>query len=181
MALKKLDTEALARKQNRLNAEEGDGADDVLPLETYVTTYDILVSNFIQNNLFYFYFFHLKNGTIVFICSIYIILLHINLFYIMLFSLNLFHLLLYLFSLFFYFYRRPVPDIDDMGIGVFPPEPGSSEPGARYLQLPAIIDQEVSVFLSVCPCIFSFYPLVCVHLFAKIWIFFYALFIIDFS
>ena len=43
MALKKLDTEALARKQNRLNAEEGDGADDVLPLETYVTTHDIYI------------------------------------------------------------------------------------------------------------------------------------------
>ena len=64
MALKKLDTEALARKQNRLNAEEGDGADDVLPLETYVTTHDIYIFYFnlyfcfylILNYLFYTYF-----------------------------------------------------------------------------------------------------------------------------
>ena len=32
--------------------------------------------------------------------------------------------------------------IDDIGIGVFPPEPGATEPGAKYLELPSIMDQE---------------------------------------
>ena len=33
--------------------------------------------------------------------------------------------------------------IDDMGVGVFPPEVGATEPGARYLELPLILDSEV--------------------------------------
>jgi hypothetical protein len=32
--------------------------------------------------------------------------------------------------------------VDDIGIGVFPPEPGATEPGAKYLELPSIMDQE---------------------------------------
>jgi hypothetical protein len=35
-----------------------------------------------------------------------------------------------------------VIEVDDIGIGVFPPEPGATEPGAKYLELPSIMDQE---------------------------------------
>jgi hypothetical protein len=35
-------------------------------------------------------------------------------------------------------------NVDDVGVGVFPPEMGSNEPNARYLELPPIIDEEVS-------------------------------------
>ena len=35
--------------------------------------------------------------------------------------------------------------VDDMGVGVFPPEAGSGggQGGGKYLELPPIIDQEV--------------------------------------
>ena len=36
MALKKLDSEALARKKNRLNAEDDDERDAPVPMEAYV-------------------------------------------------------------------------------------------------------------------------------------------------
>ena len=39
--------------------------------------------------------------------------------------------------------------MDDVGVGVFPPEMGSNEPGARYLELPPIIDEEVS-YVMLC-------------------------------
>ena len=39
-------------------------------------------------------------------------------------------------------------NMDDVGVGVFPPEMGSNEPGARYLELPPIIDEEVSYVMS---------------------------------
>jgi hypothetical protein len=32
--------------------------------------------------------------------------------------------------------------IVDEGLGLFPPEPGAVEPGAKYLELPSIIDQQ---------------------------------------
>ena len=49
MALKKLDSEALARKKNRLNAEDDDERDAPVPMEAYVLY------------LHFFFFFHYIN------------------------------------------------------------------------------------------------------------------------
>ena len=55
MALKKLDSEALARKKNRLNAEDDDEKDAPVPMEAYV----LLFSFFVYHNfLVYFTFFN---------------------------------------------------------------------------------------------------------------------------
>ena len=43
-------------------------------------------------------------------------------------------------------------NVDDVGVGVFPPEMGSNEPNARYLELPPIIDEEVSYVCCVVVC-----------------------------
>ena len=50
-------------------------------------------------------------------------------------------------------------NVDDVGVGVFPPEMGSNEPNARYLELPPIIDEEVS-YVVLC-CVMLCYVMLC--------------------
>jgi hypothetical protein len=56
-------------------------------------------------------------------------------------------------------------NVDDVGVGVFPPEMGSNEPNARYLELPPIIDEEVSYVCVLCCVMFcydmSYYVILC--------------------
>ena len=49
-----------------------------------------------------------------------------------------------------YFSCRVLTNVDDVGVGVFPPEVGSNEPGARYLELPPIVDEEVRYDMMCC-------------------------------
>ena len=60
--------------------------------------------------------------------------------------------------------------MDDVGVGVFPPELGSNEPGARYLELPPIVDEEVRnamirhvmlCYIVLCYVIICLYYIVC--------------------